>query len=179
MLKKLYLEKWKPDYKADNLLEIDWAKFKSEGIEFVFLDIDNTLAEHGSRQADQYAHQVVNLIKEHDLPLCILSNALNNRIEEYAKSLNVDFMGQANKPSTKQITAKLKELKVEPEKTLLIGDQLFTDIWAGNKAGCITILVKQRFLKEAFQVRIKRGLERFLLRRYDNSTEITKNSDPN
>lgn len=167
LLKKWYETKIKPDYRADDLLSIDWAAIKAKSIELVFLDIDNTLAEHGARRADDYAQHAIRLIREHNLPICLLSNALSSRIEEYASSLKVDYLEQANKPSCKRIYAKLRELDIKPENSILVGDQLFTDIWAGNKAGCITILVKQRFLEEALQVRMKRKLEQFLYNRFE------------
>ena len=134
----------------------------------VFLDIDNTLAEHGSRQADDYAQRAVSLIKSFDFLICILSNALSDRIADYAKSLNVEYMAQANKPGIKKILQKLAELNIQPQQTLMIGDQIFTDIWAGKRAGCVTIMVEQRFANEAIQIRFKRKLERFLFKRYEN-----------
>jgi len=167
LLKRWYENSLKPDYRAKDLLSIDWAEFKANGIKFVFLDIDNTLAKHGSRQADDYAREAVNLIESFDLSICILSNALSDRIADYANSLNVSYMAQANKPSTKKILRKLTELNLQPEQTLMIGDQIFTDIWAGKRAGCVTIMVEQRFANEAIQIRFKRKLERFLFNRYE------------
>ncbi|HHT25134.1 MAG TPA: YqeG family HAD IIIA-type phosphatase [Clostridiaceae bacterium] len=168
MLKRWYEKSLKPDYRFKDLLTIDWAEFKAKGIKLVFLDIDNTLAEHGSRQADDYAREAVSLIESFDLPICILSNALSDRITDYAKSLDVPYMAQANKPGTKKILQKIAELNLRPEQTLMVGDQIFTDIWAGKRAGCVTIMVEQRFANEAIQIRFKRKLERFLFKRYEN-----------
>lgn len=167
LLKRWYLKSLKPDYRVEDLFKIDWAEFKSKGIKFVFLDIDNTLAEHGSRQADKYAKEAVDLIKSFDLQICILSNALSDRIADYAKSLDVDYMSQANKPGIKKIMQKISDLNLRADQTLMIGDQIFTDIWAGKRAGCVTIMVKQRFANEAIQIRFKRKLEQFLFNRYE------------
>ena len=168
MLKRWYEKSLKPDYRVKDLFSINWADFKEQGIKLVFLDIDNTLAEHGSRQADDYARKSVDLIKSFDLSICILSNALSERIADYAKSLNVAYMAQAKKPGIKKIMQRLSELNLQPEQTLMIGDQIFTDIWAGRRAGCVTIMVEQRFANEAIQIRFKRKIEQFLFKRYEN-----------
>jgi HAD superfamily phosphatase (TIGR01668 family) len=169
LLKRWYKKSFKPDYRVKDLFSIDWKSFKAKGIKFVFLDIDNTLAEHGARQADEYAKEAVDLIRSFELPICILSNALSDRIADYAKSLDVDYMTQANKPGIKKILKKLAELDLQPDQTLMIGDQVFTDIWAGKRAGCVTIMVERRFAEEAIQIRFKRKLEQFLFNRYENN----------
>ncbi len=157
------------DYYAVDLRQIDWQYFKDKGIKLIFLDIDNTLARHGSREPDNYALELIEILRSHDFELCILSNARSNRIEEYAGNLNVDFMENARKPSPKKLLDKLNELDIAAENSILAGDQLFTDIWAGNKAKCWTLLVKQRFAEEAIQVRFKRKLENYLFKRYGTS----------
>jgi predicted HAD superfamily phosphohydrolase YqeG len=45
----------------------------------------------------------------------------------------------------------------------MIGDQVFTDIYGGNKLGIRTILVEPIAVKEFFGTRISRMVERFLL----------------
>lgn len=77
-------------------------------------------------------------------------------------------MAQAKKPGIKKIMQRLSELNLQPEQTLMIGDQIFTDIWAGRRAGCVTIMVEQRFANEAIQIRFKRKIEQFLFKRYEN-----------
>ena len=49
-------------------------------------------------------------------------------------------------------------------KVLVIGDQLFTDIWGGNKMGLNTALVTPRYQKEFFYTKIIRKIERKVLK---------------
>lgn len=169
MFKSFYEKKLKADYYTEDLRKVDWQIFKDKGIKLIFLDIDNTLAKHGSRKPDSYALEVIKILYSYDFKLCILSNARSNRIEEYAAHLKVDSMENARKPSPKKLIDKLEELNVDSRNSVLAGDQLFTDIWAGNNANCLTILVKQRFEEEAFQVRLKRRLERYFFKKYGSS----------
>jgi predicted HAD superfamily phosphohydrolase YqeG len=52
------------------------------------------------------------------------------------------------------------------KETAFVGDQLFTDVWAGNALSFMTILVKPIQDKEQMITKVKRGLESILLNRY-------------
>ena len=49
------------------------------------------------------------------------------------------------------------------EETIFVGDQLFTDVFGGNRANMYTILVKQINEKEEIQIVLKRYLEKIVL----------------
>ena len=48
----------------------------------------------------------------------------------------------------------------------MIGDQVFTDVWAGNRMGMVSILVSPISEKDEWITKIKRGAEKIVLRRY-------------
>lgn len=166
MLQKFYDEKLKADYETTDLRLFNWQIIKNQKIKIVFLDIDNTLVKHGSREPDEYAKQVIQVLRKHKFDICILSNAMSDRITEFADNLGVDYLENARKPSAKRLLEKLEKKGYTNQEAILVGDQLFTDIWAGKNAGCLTLLVQQRFHDEAFQVKLKRHLEKYLIRKY-------------
>ena len=47
-----------------------------------------------------------------------------------------------------------------------MGDQLFTDVWGGKKAGLYTILVRPMDKREEIQIVLKRILEKPILWTY-------------
>jgi hypothetical protein len=49
----------------------------------------------------------------------------------------------------------------------LIGDQIFTDIYCGNRSGTYTILVKPVTSKDPFFIKLKRIPERWLIKYYN------------
>jgi hypothetical protein len=49
----------------------------------------------------------------------------------------------------------------------MIGDQLLTDIWAARRAGVKSILVEPRSAQESGHIRIKRLIERIILKIID------------
>ena len=75
----------------------------------------------------------------------------------------------AGKPSPDGYLKAIQLCGSTKEKTLFVGDQLFTDVWGANKAGVYSILVKPIHPKEEIQIVLKRRLEWVVLifyRRY-------------
>jgi hypothetical protein len=59
---------------------------------------------------------------------------------------------------------KLMETKIS--NSVFIGDQLFTDIWGGNRLGLMTILVKPIVEREEWITKIKRSTEKKVFNLY-------------
>ena len=60
---------------------------------------------------------------------------------------------------------------ISKKEILMIGDQLFTDIWGGNRFNINTLLVKRINKKEIWISRIKRPIERIILNHYYKKEE--------
>ena len=67
----------------------------------------------------------------------------------------------------KTVRQALAVLDVPPENALLVGDQIFTDVWAAHNAGIRAVLVPPIRDKRDLLTKVKRLLERPLLHRYD------------
>jgi HAD superfamily phosphatase (TIGR01668 family) len=158
---------FKPDACYHDLLQIDFAAYASLGFKLVLLDIDNTLARHGARQGDDFAREAVLRIYSAGMDCRIISNAAISRARQYATSLKLSFTAMANKPSPKALLDACRESGIPASQAMMVGDQLLTDIAAARRAGCLAILVKPRFEHEAWNVRLKRLLEKTILRRYN------------
>ena len=52
------------------------------------------------------------------------------------------------------------------EETIFIGDQVFTDVYGGNRINMYTILVRPMHPKEEIQIVLKRYLERIVMWKY-------------
>lgn len=156
----------RPHYYTDNLLLVDFERFFSEGFRLVLVDVDNTLSRHGSKIADAYARKVIAAIQAAGLSCMIVSNAGLRRIRAYAADMGLPYHARSHKPLTKALDLAFRQHAVRPEQALMIGDQILTDILAGNRAGCRTILVKPRDQRESWGILIKRFFEKFLLRRF-------------
>ena len=64
-----------------------------------------------------------------------------------------------------------RRLGVEPERCMVVGDQMFTDIMGGNRAGMHTVLVEPLGSElDHAQFRIRRWAEKLLLAVYKRVT---------
>lgn len=152
-------ENWIPDAYYKSLEEVPLDKFTRQGFRLALLDIDNTLAIHGSHESKAYASAQIERFREAGMIPYILSNALRERAASFGDSLkasDVITIGEANKPGTKGIYEAIERAGVSKEETLLFGDQLFTDIWAGKRAGVKTVLLDRLSPKEPWYIWLKR-----------------------
>ncbi len=163
-MRKWLRKNFLPDMNIEGVDKIDYEHLKSEGIKLLLLDIDNTLAVHGSRSADQYAHAAIKKMRAAGLDVFIISNAKRHRAKHFADTLGVEAEGMAYKPSPKLLLNVCLQKEVRPEQACMIGDQLLTDIWAARRAQVRSILVDPRSEQEDFHIRLKRKIEILILK---------------
>lgn len=155
-----------PDLAVDDVRDIDSELLIKRGIKGLILDIDNTLVATRIKKPDDKTFEWVNKIRESGMDVCIVSNSSKKRVGEFAEGLTDNTLHRASKPSKKGFLSAAKIMGTKPEETAVIGDQIFTDVYGGNKSGMFTILVKPIEKQEFWFVRFKRLLEKPVLRRY-------------
>lgn len=163
-MRKWLRKNFKPNMVSEGVDSIDYEKLRSEGIKLLLLDIDNTLAVHGSHSADDYAFAAIERMRRAELDVFILSNAKRHRARRYADTLGVEAEGMAYKPSPKLLIKVCSQKDIDPKSACMIGDQLLTDIWAAKRAGVMSILVKPRSDQEDLHIRFKRKIELLILK---------------
>ena len=160
MFKLLY-----PYEYVNSVFDIDYSKLYSLGYNGIIFDVDNTLVHHG----EDSTPEVDTLFKEiHKIGLktLLLSNNTTERIERFLKNIESPYISDSNKPKVDNYYKALKILDLKKEETILIGDQLFTDIYGANKCGMANILVKFMRYEDETNIGIKRKLENFILKFY-------------
>lgn len=155
-----------PKEMARHITDLSPEFFKSRGIEAVVLDVDNTLTTHGNPVPAEGVPEWIGRMKDAGLELTILSNNYRERVEPFARKLGLDFISMACKPLTFGLTRACRWYGLKPRQVCLIGDQIFTDIVGGNLKGVLTVLVEPYELEHKWSFRLKRRLERPIIRRY-------------
>lgn len=145
--------------------------FRERGIRAIVLDVDNTLTTHGNPIPAEGVPEWIAQMKEAGLLLTILSNNYRERVEPFAQKLGLDFVSMACKPLTFGLTRACRRYGLPPSQVCLIGDQIFTDIIGGNLKGVWTVLVEPYELEHKLSFKIKRGLERPVIRRWQKKKE--------
>ena len=152
---------FRADYLADNIYDITGEALARRGIRLLLADLDNTLVPYGVPLPDERLKAWRDELKEHGVTLFILSNNRHeSRPRIFAQALDVPYIGHAGKPKTPSFFAAMEQVGVTREQTAIIGDQIFTDVLGGNRAGVATILVRPirlagnpgRYLRYAVEV---------------------------
>lgn len=149
----LYPNEW-----VGSVFTIDFEKYYADGYRGIIFDIDNTLVPHG-KMGDEKLVSFIDGLKDIGFKIILVSNNSKERNVRFAKPLDIPFIYRAGKPSVKGYLDASVELNIDIDKFLCIGDQLFTDILGGNRAGMHTILVNPIDSAEEIQIIIKRKLE--------------------
>ena len=139
------------------------------GMEAVVLDIDNTLVPHNEPEPTEEVREFLTDMRKHGIKICVVSNNSKDRVEPFCKKLDIEyFVYSAFLPAAYGYVKAAEKMGMKPEKTAAIGDQIFTDIWGGNRAGCVTMLVKPIKLgNEGDFIALKRKMEKIVLERME------------
>lgn len=124
---------------ADDIYQITGEALQRRGIRLLLADLDNTLAPYGAPVPDERLKAWRDELAEHGVTLFILSNNRHeSRPRIFAEALDVPYIGHAGKPKTASFFKAMERMKAAPEQTAIVGDQIFTDILGGSRAGVAT-----------------------------------------
>jgi HAD superfamily phosphatase (TIGR01668 family) len=155
-----------PHLRLASVLDLRAQSLRKVGIEGLLLDLDNTLKDHGAEAFPEEVIAWAQGLREDEFRLCILSNGRPARVGVLARQLDIPFVARACKPLPFGCHAALKKLGLPRERAALVGDQIFADVPAGRLAGLYTILVHPTSPDEPWFTRLKRPLERTVLKRF-------------
>ena len=130
-------------FTAHDIYELTGAALERRGIGLLLADLDNTLVPYGVPLPDGRLKAWRDDLHAHGVTLFILSNnRRESRPRIFAQGLDVPFTGHAGKPKTPSFYRAMEQMGVTKEQAAIVGDQIFTDILGGNRAGVSTILVE-------------------------------------
>ena len=152
----------KPEKVYESLVQIPWDELYGSGIETALLDFDNTLGPDHATVPEEYSYECVKMIEEKGIKCCLVSNAKSGRSARIAEMLNIPVVTYANKPGTSGIFRAIELMKTTPDKSVMVGDQVFTDVIAGNRAGVRTFMVEKLHKQEIWYVLLKRPFEKLV-----------------
>lgn len=156
----------KPDYYFGSVFEIEYDVLWEKGIRGLIFDIDNTLTAFDSKLPDDKTKKLLKELASKGFRLALLTNNTYRRLSGFNEELNLPGFANALKPLGFGIKKALGALGLNPAQAAIIGDQLFSDVWAGKNTGITTVLVKPITERDFWFVKIKRLFENLLLKRY-------------
>ena len=154
------LERFVPTQAVEHVHQIDLAALKSQGIRHILLDLDNTITPWRSTDVPEATAAWIEAARR-DFRVCIVSNTTKlKRLGALREKLGIECLGFANKPWG--VARALRKLGIAREETVIVGDQLMTDVFGAHLAGIRSILVKPVSPSEFFATYFLRAIERVL-----------------
>lgn len=160
------LNKLTPDFVFNNIFEITPQFLRDLGIKALILDIDNTLVPYEIPEPTDELCAWFSALRENSISAALVSNNNHERVELFNRSLGLPMFAKSGKPSRKNLRRAMNEMGARPENTAMIGDQIFTDVFAGKRLGLRAMLVPPIKDKRDPFTAFKRLLERPILRAY-------------
>ena len=155
-----------PDFYYESVFLIPYEELWKKNVRGIIFDIDNTLTRFDEKQPSPKVVALLNKLERMGFRLCLVTNNTNKRLANFSENITLPGIANAVKPFTRGVRYAMETMGTKPAHTVIVGDQVFSDIWAGKNARITTILVKPISEKDFFFVRAKRVMERMLLRKF-------------
>ncbi len=138
----------KPDRYFARISRIDIERdLVDAGYRFALLDIDNTLLTRDTHEVPRDVSVWLERAREAGIQFCLVSNNWHESVYKVANSLSMPIITKAFKPFPLAFFRARHKLGAKRAETVVIGDQLVTDVigahLAGLKAYLLAPLVEQ------------------------------------
>jgi len=121
------------------------------GVKFLMLDLDNTIAAYNEDTPSPAVEKWANDVKQRGIELYIVSNSLRKkRVGAFEQQLGIGVIMNAQKPSPTGVYQAMEAAGYSAGSSAFIGDQIFTDTLAANRAGVVSIIVKPKQFTNPF-----------------------------
>ena len=158
-----------PDALFASYAEVTPAYLKANGIKLLFTDVDNTLAPYEIPEPDDAIRVWLASLAEAGVKVVFVSNNKSPRLDRFNVSLGLDAYPNSKKPFANIFLRVAKKEGLPLSACALLGDQIFTDVWAGKRLGVLSIMVPPIKDKTTLFFRTKRLLERPILKKFAKS----------
>ncbi len=155
-----------PEYLFRDVTHIPLDFLRMAGIRALVLDVDNTLTAHSSQEVAPRVADWLSQMKAAGIRLMLASNNSKARVAPFAQKLGLEYASFCCKPAPFWLAAAKKRWGLPRRAMALVGDQLFTDLLAGQFCGVRVLVVRPLYADIKPTIRLKRRLEKPFLARY-------------
>ncbi|TNJ68073.1 YqeG family HAD IIIA-type phosphatase [Paenibacillus hemerocallicola] len=158
------MKKLIPQKNVRSIYEIDVQALWDAGIRGIITDLDNTLVGAKHPQATPELLVWLKQLQTIGFKVVIVSNNNKLRVSRFSEPLSIPYIFRAKKPGNSAFRKAMGMMSLAPQQTVVIGDQMLTDVLGGNRLGLYTILVLPIELRdEGFFTKINRRIEKAAL----------------
>ena len=163
-----------PDMYQKSIYSINYEKLYNCGIRCLLFDLDNTCVPYVEKVPSKKLIDLFDYLKDMGFKVILFSNATKKRLEVFKNTLVVDCSYSSRKPSKRKFLKVLKMYNFDLSEVAIIGDQLFTDIYGGNKVGIVTCLVDPLTKEDFILTKIFRAMEQLQFRKMNKKQILIK-----
>ena len=156
----------KPDYILDTFKDVTPEFCRKHDIKALICDIDNTLVTYDDPEPTEAVMAWYRSLDDIGVKLSFVSNNEAERVTRFAKPLGVPAFYKSGKPSRRGLRMAVEAMGSDPPSTVLLGDQLLTDVMAAKRFGIRAIVVPPIKDKTTLFFRAKRAIERPFMNKY-------------
>ncbi len=132
-----------PKKVLNSVYDLDPSSLREAGITLVLADLDNTLISYEESLPSPALLAWKATLEEQGVALFVVSNSRKSRrCPDFCQALGVGCVRHAGKPGIRGFREALERTGRTPAQALMVGDQIFTDVWGANRAGITSVLVK-------------------------------------
>ena len=136
-----------------------------EGVRLVLLDRDNTCVPRDASTPPAEVMAWLERAREAGIRLCLVSNNFHSsQVRASAELMGCEVVDHAMKPLPFALRRAMRLMGAVPGETVMVGDQVYTDVAAGNLARVRTVLVRPQSRKDLWYTHVFRVFERLALR---------------
>lgn len=155
-----------PDWYYDDYAHIPDGFFKKNGIRYLICDIDNTLVPYSEATATPAVRGFFDRLRAEGVTIAFASNNDKARVVTFADDAGHPAEFKASKPFGRGVKKAMRRIGAQRENCAMLGDQVLTDGLAARYTGMRMILVRPIEDKDSLLFRVKRSIERRILRNY-------------
>ena len=145
---------------AQSIYEISTDFFLNNGVKLLLIDLDNTLDSYRLYEPTERAIALIDTIKKAGIEPVIVSNNRGKRVNTYANKVGVECISSAHKPFSRRLRKFLNERNANLDETMLVGDQLITDVLVAKGAHIRVVLTEKIVKEDQFTTHFNRLLDR-------------------
>lgn len=135
------------------------------GVRLVLIDRDNTCVPRDTKRPPASVLAWLGDLRAVGIKTCLVSNNFHTgQVQQSARELGCEAVDHAMKPAPFALERAMEMAQEAPEATVMVGDQVFTDVVAGNLAGARTVLVRPQSRRDLWYTQVFRVFELLALR---------------
>lgn len=167
------MNKFFPNMYKKSIYDINYKKLKTEGIKCILFDLDNTCVPFKENKGSNDLKKLFNKLSKMGFKVIIFSNSPKRRLKNFA-NLGVDYNSSSKKPLSHSFYKVFNKYNLKKDEVCIVGDQLFTDIYGGNRVGIKTCLVEPLTEIDFFATKFSRMLEGRLFKKFEKKGLLEK-----